>query len=182
MIRQLPNLITLGRLCVVPVVLFFIWNREYAWALALCAVAGISDGLDGFLARRLDARTRLGAYLDPVADKLLLSGIYLTLGLSGVIPWWLVATVFGRDVLMLVFLGLALVVTKVRDFPPTIWGKLSTAVQIVTALVVLFNRSAVGRNGLDSIETGLIWLTVAATWWSAFHYAGVGSRMVGRRP
>lgn len=139
-----------------------------------CGVAGLSDGLDGFLARRLEAQTRAGAYLDPIADKLLLSGVYLTLGITGAIPWWLTAVVFGRDALMLLFLAGALLFTTIRDFPPTIWGKISTAVQIVTALVVLMNRASI----LALPERPFIWTTVLATTWSAAHYSWVGIRLL----
>jgi cardiolipin synthase (CMP-forming) len=175
LIRALPNLISLARLFLVPIVLLAIWERRYEAALLWCAVAGLSDGLDGFLARRLGAQTRLGAYLDPIADKLLLSGVYLTLGLGGVIPWWLTAVVFGRDALMLLFIAGAMLFTNIREFPPTVWGKVSTAVQIATALAILLNRS----NWMDlprSIEYLLIATTVLATVWSALHYTWIGVR------
>lgn len=173
MIRALPNLISLARLLLVPAVLLAIWERRYAHALAWCAVAGLSDGLDGFLARRLNAQTRLGAYLDPIADKLLLSGVFLMLGLTAEIPWWLTAIVFGRDALMLLFIGAAMLFTSIRDFPPTLWGKLSTAVQIATALLILVNRSGLAGPWRGA-EWPFIHLTVIATVWSAIHYGWVG--------
>ena len=178
MIRHLPNLISLARLVLVPVVLRAIWFHEYDWALAWCAVAGLSDGLDGFLARRLRATSRAGAYLDPLADKLLLSGTYLTLGLGHVIPWWLTAVVFGRDLLMLLFLAGAILFTRIREFKPTIWGKISTAVQIFTALAILLNRSSHFGQFPPFFENSAIALTVIATSWSAVHYAWVGVRML----
>jgi cardiolipin synthase (CMP-forming) len=177
LIRALPNLISLARIFLVPIILLAIWERRYESALMWCAVAGLSDGLDGFLARRLNAQTRAGAYLDPIADKLLLSGVYLTLGLAGVIPWWLTAVVFGRDALMLLFIAGAMLFTTIRQFPPTLWGKVSTAVQIVTALAILLDRS----NWMDlpqALEYLLIILTVAATSWSALHYTWIGVRKV----
>jgi cardiolipin synthase len=176
--RALPNLITLARLCLVPVIILAIWNRRYDVALAWCVVAGISDGLDGLLARRLKAKTRLGAYLDPIADKLLLSGTYLTLGLSGVIPWWLTTVVFGRDALMLLAIGVAILLTNLRDFPPSIWGKLSTFTQIVTALWILLARATNAGPDLRIFEFPLFVLTVVATSWSAVHYLWVGLRML----
>jgi cardiolipin synthase (CMP-forming) len=179
--RALPNLISLARLLLVPVVLLAIWEHRYERALVWCAIAGLSDGLDGFLARRLNAQTRLGAYLDPVADKLLLSGVYLTLGLDGVIPWWLTAVVFGRDGLMLVFLAAALLFTNLREFRPTIWGKISTAVQILTALVILVSRSDL-VDVPRAVEFPFVVLTVVATGWSALHYAWVGLRMWRGKP
>jgi cardiolipin synthase len=178
LIRLLPNLISLARLVLVPVVLRAIWLREYEWALVWCAVAGFSDGLDGFLARRLRATSRLGAYLDPVADKLLLSGIYLTLGLDRVIPWWLTAVVFGRDALMLLAIGFAMRFTHIRDFAPTFWGKLSTSIQIVTALVVLVDRTGFFGQSTRILEETMIALTVVGTGWSAIHYTFRGLRML----
>jgi cardiolipin synthase len=178
LIRLVPNLISLARLALVPVVLHAIWMRQYEWALLWCALAGLSDGLDGFLARRLNAISRAGAYLDPLADKLLLSGIYLTLGLDRAIPWWLTAVVFGRDVLMLLFIAAAILFTKIRDFKPTFWGKLSTAIQIVTALMLLLGRATALGPLARSLEDALVALTVAATSWSAIHYAGSGLGML----
>ena len=182
MIRHLPNLISLARLVLVPVVLRAIWLHEYDWALAWCAVAGLSDGLDGFLARRLRATSRAGAYLDPLADKLLLSGTYLTLGFGHVIPWWLTAVVFGRDLLMLLFLSGAILFTRIREFKPTIWGKICTAVQIFAALVILLNRSSHFGQFPPFFENSAVALTVIATGWSAVHYAWVGIRMLRGKP
>lgn len=178
LIRQLPNLISLGRLILVPVVLRAIWLRQYESAVLWCAIAGISDALDGFLARRLHATSRLGAYIDPVADKLLLSGTYLVLGLDGVIPWWVTAVVFGRDALMLAAIAYAMLFTAVRSFAPSRWGKISTAIQILTALAVLLDRTSYFADFPKIVETPLILLTVTATAWSGIHYAMRGSRQL----
>lgn len=178
MIRALPNLVSLLRLFLVPLALAAIWNRQYERALGWCFIAGISDGLDGFLARRLHAQSRFGAYLDPLADKLLLSGVYLTLGVDRAIPWWLVAVVFGRDALMLIFLALLILFTRHRDFPPSIWGKISTAIQIVTALVILLRRSGLLFEIPGHLELFFMLLTVTATGWSAIHYLWRGLGIV----
>src|SRR5262249_55901559 len=100
-VRVIPNLLSAARLAIAPFLFAVLWRREYGLALALCVIAGISDGLDGMLARRLGATSRFGAYLDPVADKILLSGAFLTLALDGAIEKWLAVLVFGRDVLIL---------------------------------------------------------------------------------
>ncbi len=178
MIRTLPNLISLARLCLVPVILILIWNRLYERALVWCFVAGISDGLDGYLARRFHATSRAGAYLDPIADKLLLSGTYLVLGVDRVIPWWLTAMVFGRDLLILGFAGFAILFTKIRRFEPTVWGKLSTAIQIFTALAILLGRATMWGEFPRILEWLMILLTVAATGWSAVHYGWTGWKML----
>ncbi len=178
LIRFVPNLVSFARLMLVPVVLHQIWMRHYGWALVWCAVAGLSDGLDGFLARRLNAISRTGAYLDPLADKFLLGGTYLTLGLDRAIPWWLMAVVFGRDALMLLILAGAILFTGIRDFSPSIWGKISTAIQIITALMILFIRTVGYSDTLRLLEKMLIVLTVAATSWSAIHYSWRGIAML----
>jgi cardiolipin synthase len=176
--RHLPNLISLARICIVPFALRSIWLREYEWALLWISIAGASDFLDGFLARRLKAASPAGAYLDPIADKLLLSGAYLVLGCDRVIPLWLTAVVFGRDALMLLFIGLALLNTRLRRFPPTVWGKLSTAVQIATALYLLLNAVWYFGPYARPLRGFLIGLTAAATAWSAIDYLRIGLKML----
>jgi cardiolipin synthase (CMP-forming) len=178
LIQYLPNLISIARLCLAPYALRAIWNREYEWALLWCLIAGLSDFLDGFLARRLRVASTTGAYLDPLADKILLSGVYFMLGYDRVIPWWVTAVVFGRDALMLLFFVFAFAFTKLREFPPTVWGKLSTAIQIVTALVILLGGIMYFGPHERLIKNTLIGLTVAATAWSALDYLRVGLRMV----
>jgi cardiolipin synthase len=175
LIRQVPNLLTLSRLVLVPVVLRAIWTREFGWALLWCAIAGSTDALDGFLARRLHARSRFGEYLDPIADKLLLSGSYLVLGFRGLIPMWITVLVFGRDILILTFAVLAFALTPARSFPPTIWGKLSTIVQVATVLVVLV--SGLLDWGHPFVNFALA-CAVAVTVWSAIHYSFVALRVV----
>jgi cardiolipin synthase len=179
LIRQIPNLLTVTRIALVPVVLRAIWLREFGWALAWCAVAGITDALDGFLARRLQARTRLGTYLDPVADKLLLSGTYLVLAIEGIVPWWITAVVFGRDLLILLFVAGAFLFTPLRDFPPSIWGKLCTTLQVLTAVLILGAGAIQAAGSIVSVALGL---TVAATVWSAIHYLYTGICMLREVP
>src|ERR1022692_3868208 len=125
----LPNLFTLARLLLAPVIVCAILNRRAFAALAIFAVAAATDVIDGYLARQFGAATAAGAFLDPIADKLLLTGVYLALGLVGVI--------FGRDLLILAASAVALLATKLRAFPPSIWGKASTFLQILTAVAFL---------------------------------------------
>jgi len=166
---NLPNLLTLTRLALAPLVVRAIVMGQYREALALLAAAGATDGLDGLLARRMHAMTRFGAYIDPVADKTLLSAVWISLGVCGLAPWWLVGLIFGRDIMILALVGSALLFTGHRDFPPSLWGKLSTALQIVTALVVLVVQAIpewVWR------PEPLFWISGAATAWSGLHYLG----------
>jgi cardiolipin synthase (CMP-forming) len=161
--RHIPNLLSLARLLLAPYLFLLLWRRQYGAALVVILIAGISDGLDGLLARRLGASSKLGAYLDPIADKVLLSGAFLTLALDGAMEPWVAGVVLGRDAAILLFAGGALLFTKTRrSFPPSIWGKVSTAVQIafVVALVgpVVF-----------AIQP-LKWLTVVLAGWSGLDY------------
>lgn len=177
MLRALPNLLSLARLALAPVVVYALWYRRYEIALGLLLIAGISDGLDGFLARRLQSASQLGAYLDPLADKVLLSSVYVVLAIGRVIPWQLTALVFGRDVIMLIAIGILYLSTTVRKFPPTLWGKLSTFAQICYVFWVVLVRATLWGGGSSTVEDILMWLTAAATAWSGVHYGWIGVRM-----
>jgi cardiolipin synthase len=165
------NLLTVSRLVLAPFVVRAILTGNYRRALVLLAVAGVTDGLDGLLARRFGWRTRVGAYLDPIADKALLSLGYLALGVAGVVPWWVVGIIFGRDVLILGFAGAALAFTSRRNFSPAFWGKLSTAIQILTAVAVIADRAFPPAAGCRAWIDALFWPTAAITVWSGVHYA-----------
>jgi cardiolipin synthase len=140
---NLPNLFTLARLILAPFVASDILHGRYGRAIILVFAAGFTDVMDGFLARRFQISTNIGAYFDPIADKILLSVIYISLGLAGAMPWWMVAVVFARDVLILAMAGYGLLFTSVRKFPPSIWGKISTFLQIAAALVVMGARAGI---------------------------------------
>lgn len=176
-LRHLPNLLTAGRLVLAPFVVYCIWSRQHMMAAVLFAVAAATDGIDGFLARRLHAASRAGAYLDPIADKLLLGGVYLALASIRSVPWWLVALIFGRDLLILAAAITALLFTRVRAFPPSVWGKISTFFQIMTAVSFLA-RNALGTAMLSALCEGLIWPTAAMTIWSGLDYGRRGSTML----
>ena len=138
----LPNFITLLRLAALPFFLLAIAEGRFGIALALFVAAGVSDGIDGFLARRFDMRSALGAYLDPIADKLLLMSSYVFLAIPSYpglikVPVWLVVLVLSRDVLLML-VGLLLILALGRKrFPPSWVGKVTTVTQIVTVLFVL---------------------------------------------
>lgn len=166
--RQLPNLLSAARLALAPWLFVALWRREYQLALAIIVIAGVTDGLDGLLARVLRADSRLGAYLDPIADKVLLSGAFLTLALDGAIALWLAILVFGRDLLILLLAGGAFVFTKnVRDFPPSIWGKASTAAQILYVLAVIAHLAGFA---VQLAVAPLEWLVAALAVFSGFDY------------
>ncbi len=174
--RHLPNLLSLFRLLLAPVAAWAILAGEYHFALMVFAVAAVTDGLDGYLARLLNAQSRVGAYLDPIADKALLSTVYLVLGIAGLAPWWLVGLVFGRDLLILALAGAALALTSYRDFPPSLLGKISTAIQMLAGVVIIIEKAF----PLLGIRTEpLIWAVAAATAVSGAGYLWRALKMAG---
>ena len=166
---NLPNLFTLLRLVLTPFVGVAILWGNYRLALILFFAAGLSDVIDGLLARRLGQSTQVGAYFDPIADKVLLVAVYIALGVAGAIPVWMVATVFARDLLILGMAAYGLLFTNFRKFPPSVWGKVSTFFQISAALMIMCARA-----GLPAPVDLSLWLMVAATIWSGLHYAWRG--------
>jgi cardiolipin synthase len=134
---SLPNLITLGRILLVPVVVWAISTGAMAIAFVLFVVAGVSDAVDGFLAKRFNMTSELGAYLDPLADKALIMSIYITLGIPGTIPRWLVILVVSRDIMIIGAVILSWLMGKPLKVKPLVVSKLNTAAQIVFACVVL---------------------------------------------
>ena len=157
---NLPNLITLARLCSVPVAVWLIVAGSYGAAFWLFIAAGLSDALDGYIAKRFDRRTRLGALLDPAADKALLAGVYLTLWLAGQLPGWLVGLVVLRDGLIVI--GFALIQTTVAPArcDPLYISKVNTLVQIA---LVGFVLARLGLGIEAGMETGLLVAAAAAT-------------------
>ena len=136
-ILTVPNQLTFLRLGFLPFFIIAIKYGHYRVALAIFVLAGFSDGLDGLLARGLNQRTSLGAYLDPIADKLLLSSSYVALALKGRIAWWLAILVLGRDVLLLVACATILLTVGYMAFPPSVWGKATTFFELGLVFLVL---------------------------------------------
>ncbi|HZL40659.1 MAG TPA: CDP-alcohol phosphatidyltransferase family protein [Pseudolabrys sp.] len=135
---NIPNLITLGRILLVPIVVWAIATPGTMWiAFVLFLAAGVSDAVDGYLAKRLQMTTELGAYLDPLADKALIVSIYLTLGINNLIPRWLVILVVSRDILIVGGIMLSWLVGNPLKIKPLLVSKLNTVAQIVFACVVL---------------------------------------------
>ncbi len=153
---NLPNLITLARLLSVPLTIWLIFDGRYGAAFWVFAGAGLSDALDGYIAKRFDRRTWIGALLDPAADKAMLAGVYVSLGLAGQLPGWLVALVVLRDFLIVVGFFLIHATAVPRQLEPLYISKINTLVQITLVGFVL------ARLGLD-IQTGpATWLLIAA--------------------
>ena len=132
-----PNQLTLLRMIFVPFVVIYLLDGHYQWALILFVLAGFSDGLDGLLARKLHQQTLLGQYLDPIADKLLLSTMFLVLSILHQIPWKYTVVVFSRDISILAASAVLFAIAGLRNFRPSIFGKANTFSQISAVFFVL---------------------------------------------
>ena len=138
--RQLltaPNQLTLLRMIFLPFIIINLVKHDFKWALALFVLAGMSDGLDGLLARTLHQQTVLGQYLDPIADKLLMSTMFLVLSIEKMIPWKYTVVVFSRDISILLISGVLFMIAGLRDFRPSIFGKANTFAQVAAIFFVL---------------------------------------------
>jgi cardiolipin synthase len=169
-IWTVPNQITLLRLGFLPFFLILISYERYKWALLVLVVAGLSDGIDGLLARSLNQRSSLGAYLDPIADKLLLSSSFIILAFKKQIAWWLTIIVFSRDILILVVAVVILLISGYRPFPPSIYGKTTTAFKIIIVFTVVFS-AAYPSFHLAKIIHLLVYGVTLFSIGSALHYS-----------
>jgi cardiolipin synthase len=175
---NLPNLITLARLLVVPLAVWLILAGRYGLAFWVFAAAGISDALDGFIAKRFDRRTRLGALLDPVADKTLVVSLYVTLGLAGELPNWLVILVVFRDTMIVGGFLLTQSIAAPKRYDPLYISKINTALQIILLGFVL---ARLGLNANADLPTLLLIYAVAMTTTaSGLSYLVRWARIIGR--
>ena len=175
-LKSFPNQLTLLRLAFIPFITVAVMSNEYAWALGLLIIAGLSDLFDGLLARRLNQRTMLGQYLDPIADKLLLSTMFLVLAAAHKVPWRITVLVFSRDFSILLVSLLLYLTTSLRDYSPSFFGKANTGAQIFTVLfVLLFEVHSVAW--VDWLRQAGIACTATLTVVSGVHYIFV----VGQR-
>jgi cardiolipin synthase len=177
----MPNLLTIARICLAPFLVSAILDRRYTLGFALFVVAGLTDALDGALARLLKQRTVLGQYLDPVADKLLLSTLFLVLTHLNLIAIGITVLVFGRDLGILIVAAILYAAVGRREFKPSIFGKASTVAQITAVAVVLLEQIDhdawllhLGKVALDA--------TVVLTIASGLHYAWVVLRRTPSQP
>jgi len=170
--RAAPNLLTLMRLFIIPFLVIEILDGHYRISFALFILAGISDALDGLLARWLKQKTTLGQYLDPIADKLLLSTLFVVLTHVGMIPQYVTVLVFSRDVGILLISTLLYVTGALRDFRPSLFGKLNTLVQIVSLIVVLCQKIFVSAQ-LATLRDVLVRAIAVMAPLSAAQYAWI---------
>ena len=183
-ILTLANQLTLGRLLLVPVLVILVIYGYSGWALITFVVAGITDGLDGLIARRSGQRTSLGALLDPMADKLLLVSTFVVLTMPGLaltnrLPVWLTVLVISRDVIIVLTVAVVNLAVDRFTFRPSVLGKLTTFVYILTgSILLLFNYLERSSFLVDA----LIWGALAMTLASGVHYIVHAAHAVNRRP
>lgn len=174
----LPNVITVARLCVVPITVYLIITGEIAGAFWLFVAAGISDAIDGFLAKQFSARTVIGGYLDPLADKALLVSVYVSLGHQGYLAAWLVILVVFRDALIVAGVALSHALGHPFRLKPLMISKANTGLQIALAAFVMAQHGL--GLGVGPIVTALVFLTAASTLASGAAYVVQGLRGAAR--
>lgn len=165
---QIPNVITIMRLVLVPVLILLLNRGEFAWATAVFAVAGLSDGLDGYLARKYKLESEFGGFLDPVADKVLMIGTYVTLTLLGLLPVWLVLLVVARDFLIIGFIMMLVSLGDEVHPAPSIYSKINTVVQILLVSFLLIHKAF--APGLELLVELLVYVLLVTTLVSTVNY------------
>jgi cardiolipin synthase (CMP-forming) len=176
--RSAPNLLTLLRICLMPFLVAAVLEGHYGLSFGLFLAAGLTDALDGTLARVLEQRTMLGQYLDPVADKLLLSTLFLVLMHKGLIPTTVTALVFGRDLGILVVSALLYAAVGRREFSPSIFGKANTLAQVTAVAVVLLHQLT-GAHWVVVFRSLALYATMVLTVVSGLHYTWSTARRLG---
>jgi cardiolipin synthase len=177
-----PNQLTLLRMMFLPFIVIKLVEGHYLGALVLFVFAGLSDGLDGLLARTLNQRTTLGQYLDPIADKLLLSTVFLVLSIMHRIPWKFTVLVFSRDISILAASAVLFAIAGLRDFRPSIFGKANTFAQVAAVFFVMLLEVHHSR-WIAIARLTFLRATFAFTIISALHYVLlVGQRLRANTP
>lgn len=185
-ILTLPNVLTIFRMVLIPIFVSLLFYQRFVLALAVFVTAGITDGLDGLLARRFDQQSQLGTILDPIADKMMLVTAFVVLSMRGVfhpplpkhlpIPFWVTAAVISRDVFIIVGAAAINIMTGFRGFKPSWLGKLNTTVQILGIAAIMFGASVPVASGyyLPTIYTSVFTLAIL----SGVHYVFFVSKLL----
>jgi cardiolipin synthase (CMP-forming) len=176
-----PNLLTLLRICLAPFLVAAILENRFKVGFILFIVAGLTDALDGLLARWLKQRTVLGQYLDPVADKLLLSTLFLVLLHEGLIPVRVTVLVFGRDVCILLVSAILYAAAGRREFQPSVFGKANTLAQVLAVAVVLLHQLT-QAPWVVALRGFALWATMIFTVLSGLHYAWLAAHKSSATP
>ncbi len=175
------NQLTLLRMLLIPAFVILVVYGHLGWALVTFAVAGLTDALDGLIARRTGQKSNLGAWLDPMADKLLLLTTFVVLTLPGLglanrLPIWLTVLIFSRDVVIVLTVAVVNRAIGPRTFRPSIFGKAATATYIITAVVAMFFNY---RGSASAVVEFFVWASLAITLVSSFHYIWHARQIIG---
>lgn len=168
---NIPNILTLIRILLTPLFVILLLKQQFGYAFLVFAIAGISDALDGFIARVFNQRTIMGAYLDPIADKLLLSSAFVSLAILKIVPSWLAVIVITRDILISIGMAIFAFTNIKVTIKPSLISKCTTAAQLSTICVTLIS---VHISGLNQLEVGAFWVTATLTTLSGLHYLFLG--------
>jgi cardiolipin synthase len=171
---NIPNTLTILRVLLVPIFVISLLNRHFGWSLVIFVVAGITDAIDGVIARIAHQKTTLGEYLDPIADKLLLTSAFVALAILKTIPSWLAVIVLTRDVIISLGFIILFLMDRKPEIRPTTFSKANTVVQVLTIALALFSRIQVSVSGLVS---GMIWVAAGTTILTGLQYIYLGTRM-----
>ncbi len=190
-IITIPNLLTFLRMALIPVFAILLYYGQSGWALVTFLVAGISDGVDGFVARRFNQQSELGTILDPIADKLLMTTAFIILTLPNIfpdephlrhlpVPFWVTASVIGRDILIIAVAGAIFIITNFRGFQPSWLGKASTVVQIAAVCLILIAAvfPALRSFYLPTVYTSVVALAL----FSGIHYIFFVAKLMNQTP
>ena len=175
---NLPNLLSLTRVLLIPIFVILIMQHRFGWALLTYAVAGVTDGVDGLIARITRQRTELGAYLDPIADKLLLSAGFITLAIINLLPSWLTVIVITRDLIILLGFFIFILTNRRPKIQPLLVSKVTTGFQISTILLVLLT---VYHPSFKLLVPIAIYGTLIFTIISGVHYITLGTRILNEK-
>ena len=177
---NIPNVLTLLRIILVPIIVILLIQESFFKALIVFIVAGITDGLDGFLARILNQKTALGAYLDPLADKALILSSFVTLSVVGIIPSWLTVIVISRDCIILIGISILALMAVPFDIKPAFISKVTTTLQLLTVFLALSFKSFALDMSLHShpLDDIIYWLTALFTIASGLNYISVGLKSI----
>ena len=176
---NIPNLLTLLRIILVPIIVILLIQGSFVKALIVFFVAGISDALDGFLARILNQQTVLGAYLDPIADKALLASSFITLSVLHIIPSWLAVIVISRDFIILLGIAVLSMMSIPVQIRPIFVSRVTTALQLITVLMALTSRCLPGNINASWL-LAIYWVTALFTIISGLNYMARGVALINR--
>ena len=168
---NIPNILTVLRILATPIFVILLQKEMYFTALMLFSLAGISDAVDGFIARYFNQRTVLGAYLDPLADKMLLVAAFASLAILNLIPKWLAVIVISRDVIIVLGIAIFTITQSEYEIKPSLLSKITTFTQIATIVVTLMAQA---YTPAAMLQQSLFWVTAAITMFSGLHYLYVG--------